>query len=48
LAKKAAKATTIAEEKLKFFKEKCNKMRALLKEIEAQATNYLYQLSFTS
>jgi hypothetical protein len=48
LADRAANATTIVEEKFKFFKGKYVQARAQLKEIKARATNYLRQLSFAS
>jgi hypothetical protein len=48
LADKAANATTIAEEKYKFFKGKYVHTRAQLKEVKARAANYLSQLSFAS
>lgn len=45
---KAAEATIMAKEKLKFFKSKYVIVRAQLKKAETQAANYLHQLSFAS
>jgi hypothetical protein len=48
MLERAAKAIVIAKEKLKFFKGKYVKVRAQLKKADAQAANYLPQLSFAS
>ena len=48
LVDRAANATTMAEEKFKFFKGKYVQARSQLKEVKARAANYLSQLSFAS
>jgi hypothetical protein len=48
LANRVANATTIAEEKYKFFNGKYVQTWAQLKKVKARAANYLSQLSFAS